>query len=147
MTEVVKVQVMAEPFNMPERGSAGAGAFDLVAGKCVYIAPGATARVPTYLRMEFPDGLCGLILPRSGLGSKGIVLANTVGLIDSDYRGDIILMLHNRNPAGTQPIKINEGDRVAQMLFFRPIIPQLVQVDSVGETVRGEGGFGSTGVN
>lgn len=145
--ETVKVKVMEPGFQVPVRGSAGAGAFDLRAGHCVYVAPGQSQAVRTYLQMEFPDGLCGLIVPRSGLGSKGIVLANTVGLIDSDYRGEIMVVLFNRNKVGSKAIKIEEGDRIAQMIFFRPVLPALVEASSVGSTERGEGGFGSTGVS
>ena len=145
-TETVKVQVTQQGFNVPKRATEGSAGFDLHAGKCVYVAPQQVVVCPTHLRMEFPEGVCGLILPRSGLGSKGIGLANTVGLIDSDYRGEIMLMLYNRNPKGSQPIKIEEGARVAQIMFIKPVIPTLVQTDQVSDTVRGEGGFGSTGV-
>lgn len=130
---------------VPTRGSAGAGAFDIRAAECVRVKPGACVPVRTQLQFQFPDGVCGLILPRSGTGTKGLWLANTVGLIDSDYRGEVYLIAWNRNSSGN-PLVISEGDRIAQMIFFQPLIPELVEVEQfTDETARGDGGFGSTG--
>lgn len=125
--------------------TAGAAAVDLRLAECARVPRGQIVQARTGLRVEIPKGMAGLILPRSGLGTKGLVLANTVGLIDSDYRGEIYLALLNRNTGGP-PIHIEEGARAAQMLFI--VVPEvnLVRVNHLSETARGSGGFGSTGV-
>jgi dUTP pyrophosphatase len=86
----------------------------------------------------------GMIVPRSGLGSKGFTLRNTVGIIDSDYRGEIILMVTNNSKS---PIPINKYDRVAQLIFVPVLLPTLNLVNTLDDTIRGEGGFGHTGSN
>ena len=107
--------------------------------------PGTRFDAKTDLCVEIPEGHVGLIVPRSGLGRKGIVLVNTVGVIDSDYRGEIGMTLQN---TGSVPVAIAHGDRVAQMLIVPYAKVQLERVDDVSElseTERGVGGFGSTG--
>lgn len=129
---------------LPTFATSGAAAIDLRVAECVKIPPSGQVRAArTGIKIELPDGVCGLILPRSGLGSKGIVLANTVGLIDSDYRGEIVLMLKN---AGSTMFHIEEGERAAQMMFLSVHRPEFELVSELGTTARGEGGFGSTGV-
>jgi len=107
--------------------------------------PGTRFDAKTDLRVEIPKEHVGLIVPRSGLGRKGIVLVNTVGVIDSDYRGEIGITLQN---TGSVPVEIAHGDRVAQMLIVPYAKVQLERVEDVSalsETERGVGGFGSTG--
>lgn len=129
---------------LPTFATSGAAAIDLRVAECVKIPPSGQVRAArTGIKIELPDGVCGLILPRSGLGSKGIVLANTVGLIDSDYRGEIVLMLKN---IGSTMFHIEEGERAAQMMFLSVHQPEFELVSALGTTGRGEGGFGSTGV-
>ena len=129
---------------LPTFATSGAAAIDLRVAECVKIPPSGQVRAArTGIKIELPDGVCGLILPRSGLGSKGIVLANTVGLIDSDYRGEIVLMLKN---IGSTMFHIEEGERAAQMMFLSVHRPEFELVSELGTTARGEGGFGSTGV-
>lgn len=96
----------------------------------------------TGIAVAIPKGYVGLIVPRSGLGTKGIVLGNLTGVIDSDYRGEIMLQLWNRSD---QPQTINHLDRVAQMLIVPVAQPRIEVVDELDSTERGEGGFGSTG--
>lgn len=106
--------------------------------------PGELRTVGTGLKMTLPPSTCALIIPRSGSGRKGLVLGNGVGLIDMDYRGEIMLTLLNRS---TYPIDIIPGERVAQMIFtvvIRPTFEYVSEFTSVTE--RGENGFGSTGV-
>lgn len=126
----------------PEYGSEGAAAVDLRTTACLRCKPGQVTPTRTGLRMAMPPGMAALIIPRSGLGSRGLVLANGVGLIDSDYRGEVIVNLHNRTDT---LIEVREGDRVAQMMFVPYWQVELVKVDSLSDTARGEGGFGSTG--
>lgn len=141
----VKCATQGVHAGLPAYASEGAAAIDIRSAECVYVNPGQTVGIRTELFIEFPEGVAGLLLPRSGLGTKGIVLANTVGLIDSDYRGEIIVMAFNRNPAGSVRIKIDEGERVAQLVFFRPVRAALEQVEDINQTARGADGFGSTG--
>lgn len=127
----------------PTYATAGAAAIDLRTTKCVTLRPGQAEPIRTGFKVAMPDGVAALLLPRSGLGSKGIQLSNTVGLIDSDYRGEIVVMLVNR---GLASVRLLEGDRVAQLMFIPYIKAELVEVDQFSTTTaRGEGGFGSTG--
>lgn len=131
----------ASPNNLPARASVGAAGMDLRASESRYIEPGKRCIVPTGLSVAIPQGNVGLIWPRSGLAVKhGIdVLA---GVIDADYRGEIGVVLVSH---GDEPFVVNPGDRIAQLLI-QPVVPAvLIQVDSLDETERGAGGFGSTG--
>ncbi|MEN9061695.1 dUTP diphosphatase [Ponticoccus litoralis] len=116
--------------NLPDRGT-------------VVLTPGGRALVPTGLRMAIPEGYEVQIRPRSGLALKhGITLPNTPGTIDSDYRGALGVIVMN---AGTEPFTIAHGDRIAQMIVAPVVRATFTQADSLPDTVRGEGGFGSTG--
>ena len=122
-------------------GSAGV---DLRANGEYLLSPDATILVKTGLRIAIPRGYAGLVCTRSGMALKqGCAVLNSPGIIDSDYRGDIGVILHN---FGSEIIEIHEGDRVAQLLIVPYMMPQFVQVESLDETERGEGGFGSTGI-
>ena len=108
------------------------------------IAPGGRALVPTGLKIALPSGYEAQIRPRSGLAlKKGITLPNTPGTIDADYRGELGIILMN---LGEEPFVIERGDRIAQMIVAPVTTARWVEVGSLDETVRGEGGFGSTGV-
>lgn len=130
----------------PYYASAGAACMDLHAclEQAVEIAPGATAVIPTGIAIALPDpGYVALIFARSGLGIKqGIAPANCVGVIDSDYRGEIQVGLHN---SSAKAFTVQPGDRIAQMGIFPVFQAELEQADTLDDTDRGSGGFGSTG--
>lgn len=122
--------------------SAGADLYALLDEDLV-IAPSETVLVHTGIYMEIPTGLVGLVFARSGLATKkGLAPANKVGVIDSDYRGEIMVPLHNHTK---EEKVIKHGERIAQIIFMPYIMEQFDEVDELSETVRGEGGFGSTG--
>ena len=130
---------------LPTYGSAGAAAADLYA--CleapVTIAPGETVFIPTGLSVEIPVGCAGLIYARSSMGAKrGLAPANKVGVIDSDYRGEIKVVLLNHSSAEQT---VAPGERIAQMIITPVLTPAYEEVDELTDTDRGTGGFGSTG--
>jgi dUTP pyrophosphatase len=110
----------------------------------VTIAPGESAFIPTGIAMEVPVGCAGLIYARSGLACKrGLAPANKVGVVDSDYRGQIVVVLHNH---GQLPQIIENGERIAQMVITPVLTPPYMEVEDLSGSARGAGGFGSTGV-
>lgn len=130
---------------LPTYGSAGAAGADLYA--CleapVEIAPGKTAFIPTGLAMEIPAGYAGLAYARSGLACKqDLAPANKVGVIDSDYRGEFMIALHNH---GREVRVIDHGERIAQLVITPVFTPGFTEVSELSDTKRGAGGFGSTG--
>lgn len=130
---------------LPTYGSAEAAGADLYAclDAPVTIEPGQTAWIPTGLALEIPKGCAGLIYARSGMACKrGLAPANKVGVIDSDYRGEIIVVLYNH---GNQAQTLNSGERIAQMVITPVLTPAYVEAEDLTETGRGQGGFGSTG--
>ncbi len=107
------------------------------------VSPGATVFVHTGIAVEIPAGLVGLVYARSGLAcKKGLAPANKVGVIDSDYRGEIMVALHNHS---AEEIVVEPGERVAQMVIAPYYFAEYEEADELADTVRGEGGFGSTG--
>ncbi len=145
MKEVsVIVKKIREGAQMPRRGSEAAAGADLYAclDKTVTVKPGETVLIPTGLIMALPEGTVGLVYARSGLALReGLAPANKVGVIDSDYRGEVMVALHNHS--GEERC-VENGERVAQLV----IAPYLAGVFTEGEpdeTARGAGGFGSTG--
>jgi dUTP pyrophosphatase len=133
-------------YPMPEYATAGAAGVDLRAciGEPITITPGDSHLVPSGIavHMEDPE-LAAVILPRSGLGhKKGIVLGNLVGLIDSDYQGQVMISVWNR---GNEAVTIEPGDRIAQMVFVPVRRVQFEVVEDFRESARGDGGFGHTG--
>lgn len=144
MTEI-QIKLLRENAKIPAFATSGAAGVDLVAvlPERLEIKPGQTAFVPTGLAMAIPSGLFGMIVARSGIACKrGLAPANKVGIIDSDYRGEIMVALHNH---GTESQYVDAGERIAQMLFVPYVQPTLTVVDELDETARGAGGFGSTG--
>lgn len=132
---------------VPTYGSANAAGADLYA--CLdgnlTIESGETILVPTGLAMELPEGYAGLIYARSGLASKkGLAPANKVGVIDSDYRGEVMVALHNHSKI---PASIEPGERIAQLVITPYIAAAFNTVDELDTTERGTGGFGSTGTH
>lgn len=141
----VRVKRLTETASLPEYGSAGAAGADLRADLAdkITIAPGETAMIPTGLSVEVPEGYAAFIYARSGMAAKrGLAPANKVGVIDSDYRGEVKIALHNH---GREPQEIVPGDRVAQMVIAPVIAADFTEADGLCDTDRGEGGFGSTG--
>lgn len=141
----VCVKRLKENAILPTYGSSEAAGADLYAclDEDVVIAPGCSAFIPTGLAMEIPKGHAGLIYARSGLACKrGLAPANKVGVIDSDYRGEFIVVLHNH---GTQPQTVCHGERVAQLVITPIVTPAYMEVDALNDTQRASGGFGSTG--
>lgn len=132
---------------LPRFATAGAAAADLAAflDAPVTIAPGGRFAVPTGIALDLPEGWCAFVMARSGLSLKsGISLANGVGLIDSDYRGEVRVSLQNN---GDVPFTVEDGMRVAQLLFLQVPAVRLVETEVLSETARGAGGFGSTGLH
>jgi len=125
--------------------SAGAAGLDLAsaADEAIEIAPGARVAVPTGLAFEIPPGFEGQVRPRSGLARKaGISLPNSPGTIDSDYRGEVLVLLINH---GAEPHVVHPGDRIAQLIIAPVVIAELEEVAELADSVRGDGGFGHTG--
>lgn len=143
----VNIKKLKDDAIIPQRGSAEAAGYDLCAciENPITIQPHETVKVGTGLAMEIPNGYCGLIMARSGLSTKkGLAPANKVGLIDSDYRGEFIVALHNH---GTVPQTIENHDRIAQLCIVPYLEVEFEEQDELSDTKRGEGGFGSTGKN
>jgi dUTP pyrophosphatase len=129
----------------PRYMSGGAAGLDLAsaADEPIEILPGARAAVPTGLAFAIPPGFEGQVRPRSGLARKlGITLPNAPGTIDSDYRGEVLVLLLN---LGTERYIVAPGDRIAQMVIAPVVIAELEEAATLDETVRGAGGFGHTG--
>ena len=137
---------VGKEFPLPTYATSGSAGLDLRAclDDAVELAPGDTTLVPTGLAIHIADpSLAAMMLPRSGLGHKhGIVLGNLVGLIDSDYQGEIKVSLWNRSPV---PFEINPLDRIAQLVVFPVLQVSMNIVEAFAQSSRAEGGFGSTG--
>lgn len=146
MTPAVRIRRLprAEGLPLPSRGTTGSAGFDVASAEPDFsLAPGERRAVGTGLAFELPDGVEMQVRPRSGLALKhGITLPNAPGTIDSDYRGELMIIMQN---GGSVPVTIARGDRIAQLVFAHYAVPTLTETDSLAESARGEGGFGSTG--
>lgn len=132
-----------EGLDLPNYATDGAAGMDVVAAEDVTLQPGARHAVATGLALAIPAGYEIQVRPRSGLALKhGISVPNTPGTIDSDYRGELKVILINH---GSEPFAIARGDRVAQLVLAPVTLARWHEVDALGETARGSGGFGSTG--
>ncbi len=142
---VIQLKKLKENALLPTRGSEHAAGYDLYAclEEDVLIAPGQTVKIGTGLAVAVPEGFFGAVFARSGLASKeGLRPANCVGVCDSDYRGEYIIALHNDS---NMTRTVRHGDRIAQLVIL-PFLPaEFEECDSLPETARGAGGFGSTG--
>ena len=129
---------------LPERATAKAAGYDVRSAEGpVTLAPGEIRLVGTGLVMELPEGVECQVRPRSGLALRhGLTLPNSPATIDPDYRGELRIILQN---LGSEPVTLQRGERVAQLVFARFEAPDVVLADRVTETARGDGGFGSTG--
>jgi dUTP pyrophosphatase len=130
---------------LPDYAHAGDAGMDLYAAQDITLEPHQRALVPTGIAVAIPEGFAGFVQPRSGLAIKhGLSLVNTPGLIDSHYRGEIKAIAVNLDPV--TPISIRRGDKIAQFVIQAVVRAELIEVAELDDTVRGEGGFGSTGV-
>ena len=142
---ILRFKKLNEKAVAPTYGSEYAAGADLYAlsDEDITIQPGQTVLVHTGIAMEIPEGMGGFIYARSGLASKkGLAPANKVGVVDSDYRGEVMVALHNH---GTVPQTVSGGERIAQMVIAPFIKVEYTECDELSDTVRGAGGFGSTG--
>ena len=147
MMREVKVKKLYENAKLPVYGTEFSAGADLCAclDAPVTLQPGETRLISIGIAMEIPAGYAGLVYARSGLASKrGLAPANKVGVVDSDYRGEFFVPLHNH---GAAPQTIEPGDRIAQMILTPYLTANFIEADTLSDTVRGEGGFGSTGTN
>lgn len=141
----VRVKKLFKSAHIPEKGSQHAAGFDLYA--CIEdtqkIKPGETEKIGTGIAIEIPDGYFGAVFARSGLATKqGLRPANCVGVIDSDFRGEIIVAVHNDSNIVRV---ISPGDRIAQLVIIPYLVAELEETKDLQETTRGDAGFGSTG--
>ena len=135
--------MIGENGQLPIRGTEHSAGMDLFCTETVTIPRYEYAKIRTELHVEIPEGHFGLLCPRSSMGKRGLGLANTVGIIDSDYRGEIICLVKNYNPYSET---VEARDRVAQLVIVPYFCPKIEVVEELTETERGDGGFGSTGV-
>ncbi|MBQ4381703.1 MAG: dUTP diphosphatase [Oscillospiraceae bacterium] len=145
MKLTVKIRKLHPGAVLPRRSTASAAGADLCAllEEPLTVYPGETVFVHTGLSCEIPEGYGGFVFARSGLASKqGLAPANKVGVIDSDYRGEIMVALHNHAPL---PVNVENGQRIAQLVIMPVAMAEYVEEEALSETERGAGGFGSTG--
>ena len=145
MTELnVSVKRLDPSVELPSYAYTGDAGLDLRANETVDILPHHRVLIPTGLAIALPDGYAGFVQPRSGLAlKKGLTIANTPGLIDAHYRGELKVICVNLDPEET--IHIERGERIAQLVIQEVPVVHLVEVDELDETDRGTGGFGSSG--
>ncbi len=130
---------------LPEYAHEGDAGCDLRSPVDLIIGPGERALIPTGIAIAIPEGYAGFVQPRSGLAAKhGVTVLNTPGLIDSHYRGEVKVILINLDPR--KPFRVKRGDKICQLVFKRVETAIFEEVESLPETERGEGGFGSTGI-
>ena len=149
MTDPFHVRVRRLAHNpdlpLPARQTEGAAGYDVCsAAPDLTLAPGERRAIATGVAFELPPGVELQVRPRSGLALRhGVTLPNAPGTIDPDYRGELLVIMQN---GGSEPVLVRRGDRIAQLVFARFETPLLLEAESLGETGRGGGGFGSTGV-
>jgi dUTP pyrophosphatase len=143
---VLKIRKAFPEAALPSYETGGASGMDLraFAGEDIVIPPLGRAKIPTGLFVEIPSGYEGQVRPRSGLALRsGVTVLNSPGTIDSDYRGELEVILIN---LGAEPFTVKNGDRIAQMVISPVIRLEIVEAETLSETKRGGGGFGSTGI-
>ena len=142
--QTLKIKKLYPSAQLPHQATSGSAGMDLASLSTVVIQPHASCLVSTGLAMEIPDGYEMQIRPRSGLASKyTITVLNSPGTIDSDYRGEVKVLLINH---GSTPVTLQQGDRIAQAVLCKVPTVQIVEVTELSSTERGNGGFGSTGL-
>ena len=145
--QTINVKIFRESPNIaiPEYATPGSAGVDLCSTMYCMIKPGEQALIPTGIKIAIPEGYEAQIRPRSGLAlNKKITIPNSPGTIDSDYRGEILVLLKNE---GEDPFTLRFGDRIAQMVFVPVVQAKFEEVKALDETKRGTSGFGSTGIN
>jgi dUTP pyrophosphatase len=141
----LRVRRLHPDARLPTRAHDDDAGLDLCALEAATLMPGARATVGTGIAIELAPGHAGLVLPRSGLAARhGVAIVNAPGLIDAGYRGELKVLLLNTDRA--QPFEIAPGDRIAQLVIVAVATPLVVEADALAATLRGEGGFGSSGV-
>jgi dUTP pyrophosphatase len=141
---ILRYTLLAEGARPPTRAHDGDAGLDLHAAEEVTIGPGERASVGTGLAVAIPEGYAGLVIPRSGLAARhGIGVVNAPGLIDAGYRGELRVLLLNTDRE--RPFEVDPCDRIAQLMVVKVDAPELVEAETLEETLRGTGGFGSTG--
>ncbi len=142
----VPIQRLDETLDMPSYAYAGDAGLDLRSAEDVVLQPFERRLISCGIALAIPRGYAGFVLPRSGLAAKhGISIVNAPGLIDSDYRGEIKVILVNLD--AHEPFAVSRGDRIAQLVILAVPSVDLAETDDLGETSRGSGGFGSSGVS
>ena len=142
---IINLKKVNENAVIPTRGSDFAAGYDLYAciDEDIVVKAGETVKIPTGIAVEIPEGYAGLVYARSGLATKkGLAPANKVGVVDADYRGEILVFLHNHS---NNDAIIEVKERIAQLVVTPFLSVDFNEVSELSETVRGEGGFGSTG--
>lgn len=140
---LIKVNcVIGSHGKLPIRGTSGSAGMDLCSAVKCTVLPGEQKKISTELYLQIPDGYVGKIEPRSGLAANHQIRLNA-GVIDSDYRGEISILLKNE---GSEPFEIGKGDRIAQLIIFEHVVPVFEPCTQLSNTQRGSGGFGSTGI-
>jgi dUTP pyrophosphatase len=139
----LRIRLLDKQLPLPAYAHDGDAGLDLVAAESLELSPGERAAVSTGIAVAIPDGWVGLVHPRSGLAIRsGLTVVNAPGTIDAGYRGEVKVLLVN---LGRESVEISRGDRIAQLVLQRVGYAEVVEVDDLDETTRGEGGFGSTG--
>jgi dUTP pyrophosphatase len=140
----ILIRRLDESVPLPSYAHPGDAGADLTTTVDVELKPGERAMVPTGISIALPDGYVALVHPRSGLAAKfGVSIVNAPGTVDAGYRGEIKVLLINLDPSG--PVVLSKGDRIAQLVIQRFEHASFVEVDTLPESVRGDGGYGSTG--
>jgi dUTP pyrophosphatase len=139
---MLQIFKLSDNAQVPTKGSSQAAGYDLYSAIDITIAPGDKAIVPTDLKIVVPQGTYGRIAPRSGLAAKNFINVGA-GVIDPDYRGPLNVLVFNH--AGTE-FKVKKGDRIAQLICEKIVFPEIIEVNHLDDTQRGESGFGSTGI-
>ena len=143
-TAALRVQRLHPAAKLPVRAHHDDAGYDLHALEAARLHPGERATLRTGIAIELPPGHAGLVLPRSGLAARhGIAIVNAPGLIDAGYRGELKVLLLNTDRTAT--FEVAAGDRIAQLVIVAVAAPEIVEADALAATVRGEGGFGSSG--
>jgi dUTP pyrophosphatase len=142
----MRIKVLDPELPLPKRAMPDDAGLDLRARHRCLIGPGERRKIPCGIAIELPPGHAGLVLPRSGLAeSKGLGFANSCGLIDPGYRGEIQVIAVNLDKS--EPIEISRGERIAQLVVVPIAFPDVEEVDELSDSDRGESGFGSTGLS
>ncbi len=140
----LRIAKLKDEATVPTRAHAGDAGLDLYACEAAHLGPGERWSVGTGVAVEIPDGYAGLVLPRSGIArDHGIALVNGPGLIDAGYRGEIRVLLLNTDPA--EIFRVEPGERIAQLVVVPVGLPEPAEVESLSDSSRGDGGFGSSG--